>query len=58
MDFRFHWEAPKLDYGFINDLKKFLEQYDVWIFSEHLSYTKTHNAHVYDLLPIPFRKMP
>ena len=26
------------------------------IFSEHLSYTKSQNAHLYDLLPIPFRK--
>ncbi len=46
----------KLDYAFVKDLKKFLEQHDVQIFSEHLSYTKTHNAHVYDLLPIPFRE--
>ncbi|HKK09601.1 MAG TPA: DUF692 domain-containing protein, partial [Bacteroidales bacterium] len=38
------------------DLKKFLEEHNVQLFSEHLSYTKTNNAHVYDLLPIPFRE--
>jgi len=28
----------------------------VEIYSEHLSYTKCSNAHMYDLLPIPFRE--
>ena len=46
----------ELDYDFIKDLKKFLEENNVQIFSEHLSYTKTNNAHIYDLLPIPFRE--
>lgn len=45
-----------LDYKFLNDLKKFLTDYNVEIFSEHLSYTKSQNAHLYDLLPIPFRE--
>ncbi len=45
-----------LDYGFIKDLKFFLENYNVEIFSEHLSYTKSANAHLYDLLPVPFRE--
>jgi uncharacterized protein (UPF0276 family) len=26
------------------------------VYSEHLSYTKSGNAHLYDLLPIPFRE--
>jgi uncharacterized protein len=36
-------------------IKRFLGQYDVRIYSEHLSYSKCDNAHLYDLLPIPFR---
>ena len=45
-----------LDYEFLKKLKTFLQQYQVKIFSEHLSYTKSQNAHLYDLLPIPFRE--
>ncbi len=46
----------ELDYDFIKDLSGFLNEHNVQLFSEHLSYTKTQNAHVYDLLPIPFRE--
>lgn len=46
----------ELDWEFISELKKFLDTYQVAIYSEHLSYTKSKNAHLYDLLPIPFRK--
>lgn len=46
----------ELDMEFLKDLKKFLNDYNVEIFSEHLSYTKSQNAHLYDLLPIPFRE--
>ena len=45
----------ELDWHFIKDLKKFLDQYNVNTYSEHLSYSKSNNAHLYDLLPIPFR---
>ena len=45
-----------LDWDFIKELKTFLDENKVKIFSEHLSYTKSKNAHLYDLLPIPFRK--
>ncbi len=44
-----------LDYSFLKELKKFLKDYNVKIYSEHLSYTKCNNAHLYDLLPVPFR---
>ncbi|WP_066628023.1 HvfB family MNIO-type RiPP peptide maturase [Labilibacter marinus] len=44
-----------LDYHFLKDLKQFLKEYQVSIYSEHLSYTKSKNAHLYDLLPVPFR---
>lgn len=45
-----------LDFNFLKELKKFLKEYNVKIYSEHLSYSKCDNAHLYDLLPIPFRE--
>jgi uncharacterized protein (UPF0276 family) len=45
-----------LDYDFLKELKNFLNDYNVSIYSEHLSYTKSNNAHLYDLLPVPFRE--
>ena len=45
----------ELDIEFIKRLKIFLNDYNVQIYSEHLSYSKANNAHLYDLLPIPFR---
>ena len=46
----------ELDWGFISELKDFLDSHRVSVYSEHLSYTKSNNAHLYDLLPIPFRR--
>ncbi|MBI9053607.1 MAG: DUF692 domain-containing protein [Bacteroidales bacterium] len=46
----------ELDWKFIKKLKIFLDEHNVEIYSEHLSYTKAANAHLYDLLPIPFRE--
>ncbi|MFO7670372.1 MAG: DUF692 domain-containing protein [Bacteroidales bacterium] len=46
----------ELNWDFIRELKTFLDENRVEIFSEHLSYTKSQNAHLYDLLPIPFRR--
>lgn len=45
----------ELDWDFLQQIKGFLKEYDVKIYSEHLSYSKCNNAHLYDLLPIPFR---
>jgi uncharacterized protein (UPF0276 family) len=45
-----------LDFNFLKDLKQFLDHYKVELYSEHLSYSKCDNAHLYDLLPIPFRE--
>ncbi len=45
-----------LDWNFIKEIKKFLDEYTISIYSEHLSYSKCDNAHLYDLLPIPFRE--
>lgn len=46
----------ELDMDFLKNVKKFLKEYNVEIYSEHLSFSKCDNAHLYDLLPIPFRK--
>ena len=43
-----------LDMEFLKRVKDFLEEWNIEIYSEHLSYSKCDNAHLYDLLPIPF----
>ncbi len=44
----------EIDFEFLRDLKSFLDTYNAIIYSEHLSFSKCDNAHLYDLLPIPF----
>ncbi len=46
----------ELDMTFLKHLKKFLDEYKIEIYSEHLSFAKCDNAHLYDLFPIPFRE--
>ena len=46
----------ELDMEFLKNVKQFLKEYNVEIYSEHLSFSKCDNAHLYDLLPIPFRE--
>lgn len=46
----------KVDVDFVKNLKLFLDEYDVKLYSEHLSFSQCDNAHLYDLLPIPFRQ--
>lgn len=46
----------ELDMEFLKKVKFFLKEYNVEIYSEHLSFSKCDNAHLYDLLPIPFRE--
>ena len=46
----------ELDIDFVKQVKSFLEEFNVELYSEHLSYSKCDNAHLYDLLPIPFRE--
>jgi uncharacterized protein (UPF0276 family) len=43
-----------LDWEFIKKLKTFFQKFPIQLYSEHLSYCKCGNAHMYDLLPIPF----
>lgn len=45
-----------LDWTFLRQLKNFLSQFNVQVFSEHLSFSHSSNAHLFELLPIPFRK--
>jgi uncharacterized protein len=44
----------ELDFVFLKKVKHFLRETNAQIYSEHLSYAKCDNAHLYDLLPIPF----
>jgi uncharacterized protein (UPF0276 family) len=44
----------ELDLDFLQKVKTFLRDTNAQIYSEHLSYAKCDNAHLYDLLPIPF----
>ena len=44
----------ELDFELLAGIKKFLSETGAKIYSEHLSYSKCDNAHVYDLLPVPF----
>jgi uncharacterized protein (UPF0276 family) len=46
--------APEpLDRSYLRRLKTFLDDYQVGVFSEHLSYCSEH-GHLYDLMPLPF----
>jgi uncharacterized protein len=42
-----------LDRDFLRDTRRFLDRFDVPLYSEHLSYC-TDDGHLYDLMPIPF----
>ena len=44
--------AP-LDIAFLREVRGFLDQYQVPLYSEHLSYC-SDDGHLYDLLPLPF----
>ncbi|MGE8512869.1 MAG: DUF692 domain-containing protein [Chryseobacterium culicis] len=43
-----------IDKGFVKQVKQFLEDTQAVLYSEHLTFSKVDNAHLYDLLPIPF----
>ncbi len=42
-----------LDESFINEVKSFMKEHQIKLYSEHLSYC-SKNGHLYDLMPIPF----
>lgn len=43
-----------VDKDFVKQVKQFLEDTQAVLYSEHLTFSKVDNAHLYDLLPIPF----
>lgn len=43
-----------LDFEFLKRVKNFLDENKAVLYSEHISYSKCDNAHLYDLLPMPF----
>lgn len=43
-----------LNWSWLHDIKRFLQETGALLYSEHLSYSSCDNAHLYDLLPIPF----
>ena len=42
-----------LDEAFVVDLKRFMAEHGIKLYSEHLSYC-SHEGHLYDLMPMPF----
>ncbi|WP_298220891.1 DUF692 domain-containing protein [Halothiobacillus sp.] len=44
-----------LDVDFLKSLRAFIDRYQPVLYSEHLSFC-TDNAHLYDLMPIPFTR--
>ncbi len=44
----------ELDFELLKAIKNFLTETGAEMYSEHLSYSKCDNAHLYDLLPVPF----
>ena len=45
--------AP-LDVEFIRRIRAFLDEFNIRIYTEHLSYCSDDKGHLYDLMPIPF----
>ena len=43
----------KLDENFVRQVRDFMREHDIRIYSEHLSYC-SDDGHLYDLMPIPF----
>lgn len=43
-----------VDIDFVKKVKAFLDENQAVLYSEHLTFSKVDNAHLYDLLPIPF----
>lgn len=45
--------SDPLDEKLVLDIKQFMAEHQIKLYSEHLSYC-SHNGHLYDLMPIPF----
>jgi hypothetical protein len=44
-----------IDWKLVRRIGEFLDRYEISLYSEHLSFCSCDNAHLYDLLPLPFR---
>ena len=44
----------ELNYEFLRELKGFLDEYEVEVYSEHLSFSSIGGDYLHDLLPLPF----
>ncbi len=42
-----------LDYGFLDSVKNFLDDYGIAVYSEHLCLTRDSQGYLYDLIPVP-----
>ncbi|WP_440994453.1 DUF692 domain-containing protein [Cysteiniphilum litorale] len=45
--------SVKLNTSFIKEIKLFLDQYNITVYSEHLSFSQDNTGYLYELLPIP-----
>ena len=45
--------AP-VNVDFVRQVKTFLDEFNIHVYSEHLSYCSDDKGHLYDLMPIPF----
>lgn len=45
--------AP-LDVEFLQQVREFLDEHNIAVYSEHLSFCSDEKGHLYDLMPIPF----
>ena len=43
-----------INFQFLKKIKAFLDEYNIEIYSEHLSFSSCDNAHLYESLPVPF----
>jgi uncharacterized protein len=48
-------DTEPLNIGFIKDVRRFLDDYKIEIYSEHLSLSRDSSGYLYDLLPAPRR---
>lgn len=43
-----------IDFGFLAQVKDFLDRFQIEHYTEHLSFSQCNNVHLYDLLPVAF----
>ncbi|GAA0874272.1 DUF692 domain-containing protein [Wandonia haliotis] len=44
----------EIDFGFLAQVKDFLDRFQIEHYTEHLSFSQCNNVHLYDLLPVAF----